>query len=369
VPHRDGWAGRVGGQHAASASAVGPAFLFVTFLPLLRTGKGRIINISAPTARVPVPFMAPIGGSKAALASFSDSLRLELGTWGIPVTVIEPGGTDTAIFQKAETATQAALGAADPAKVALYSDQLAAVAKAAAKLKLGPADAVAKTIVAAVEARKLAGADYAATQIGNAVGHLDALVNNAGLMIPTRQTTSEGVELNFAVHHLAPYSMTSKLLPMLTRGAGRVVNVNSEGHRAPLLGGGSVRIDFDDLGSDHGYDPFLAYSRTKLANLLFSYELQRRHPELSVVAVHPGMVRTRLGRHWPRIQVAAMHAMSISARKGAEPLVSLATAPAVERGAYYNRFTATRSSSESYDQIVARRLWEVTESLRGPFGQ
>jgi NAD(P)-dependent dehydrogenase (short-subunit alcohol dehydrogenase family) len=135
-------------------NTLGPAHVIQAFLPLLRTGKGRIINISAPTARVPVPFMAPIGGSKAALASFSDSLRLELGAWGIPVTVIEPGGTDTAIFRKAETAAQAALGAADPAKAALYSDQLAAVARAAARQKLGPADAVAKTIVAAVEAGK-----------------------------------------------------------------------------------------------------------------------------------------------------------------------------------------------------------------------
>jgi NAD(P)-dependent dehydrogenase (short-subunit alcohol dehydrogenase family) len=135
-------------------NTLGPAHVIQAFLPLLRTGKGRIINISAPTARVPVPFMAPIGGSKAALASFSDSLRLELGAWNIPVTVIEPGGTDTAIFRKAETTAQAALGATDPAKAALYSDQLAAVAKAAAKQKLGPADAVAKTIVAAVEAGK-----------------------------------------------------------------------------------------------------------------------------------------------------------------------------------------------------------------------
>jgi NAD(P)-dependent dehydrogenase (short-subunit alcohol dehydrogenase family) len=224
-------------------------------------------------------------------------------------------------------------------------------------------------VVIGADVSTSAGIDHAATQISDAAGRLDALVNNAGVMIPARQITSEGAELNFAVHHLAPYSMTSKLLPVLARGAGRVVNVNSEGHRAPLFGGGSVHIDFGDLGSDHGYDPFLAYSRTKLANLLFSYELQRRHPELSVVAVHPGMVRTDLGRRWPRIQVAAMHAMSISARKGAEPVASLATAPAVERGAYYNRFITTPSSPESYDNDVARRLWEVTETLRGPFGQ
>lgn len=224
-------------------------------------------------------------------------------------------------------------------------------------------------VVIGADVSTLAGIDRAATQIEGAVNHLDALVNNAGVMIPARQTTSEGVELNFAVHHLAPYSMTSRLLPLLRAGSGRVVNVNSEGHQAPLFGGGPVRIDLDDLNMEHGYEPFLAYSRTKLANLLFTYELQRRHPELSVVAVHPGMVRTDLGRHWPRIQVAAMHAMSISARKGAAPVVSLATAPAVERGAYYNRFTTTRSSAESYDNDAARLLWEVTETLRGPFGQ
>lgn len=224
-------------------------------------------------------------------------------------------------------------------------------------------------VVIGADVSTVAGVDHAAAQIADAADRLDALVNNAGVMIPTRQATSEDVELNLAVHHLAPYSMTSKLLPLLARGAGRVVNVNSEGHRAPLFGGGPVRIDFGDLNTEHGYDPFLAYSRTKLANLLFSYELQRRHPELSVVAVHPGMVRTDLGRHWPRIQVAAMHAMSISARKGAEPVVSLATEPVVERGAYYNRFTTTRSSSESYDKDAARCLWEVTEALRGRFGQ
>lgn len=135
-------------------NTLGPAYVVQAFLPLLRAGHGRIVNISAPTARVPVPFMAPIGASKAALASLSDSLRLELAAWGIPVVVVEPGGTDTDIFRKAEAATQGALAATDAAKVALYGDQLAAVAKAAAKQKLGPADPVAKAVVSAVGAGK-----------------------------------------------------------------------------------------------------------------------------------------------------------------------------------------------------------------------
>jgi NAD(P)-dependent dehydrogenase (short-subunit alcohol dehydrogenase family) len=135
-------------------NTLGPAHVIQAFLPLLREGKGRIINVSAPTARVPVPFMAPIGASKAALTSLSGSLRVELGAWGIPVVLVEPGGTDTAIFAKADAAAQAALRAFDPSRVALYSEQLAAVAKAAAKQKLGPPDAVAKTIVEAVTARR-----------------------------------------------------------------------------------------------------------------------------------------------------------------------------------------------------------------------
>src|SRR5947199_300916 len=106
-------------------------------------------------------------------------------------------------------------------------------------------------------------------------------------MTPRREVTAEGFELNIAVHHLAPFSLTGQLLPLLHKGDGRVVNVNSEGHRAPLRGSGPVLIPFDDLQSSRGFNAFLVYSHTKLANLLFTYELHRRHPELTVVALHP----------------------------------------------------------------------------------
>jgi retinol dehydrogenase 12 len=213
----------------------------------------------------------------------------------------------------------------------------------------------------------LDGIEAVAKQVGDAVDSIDTLVSNAGVMIPDRQLTAEGIELNFAVHHLAPYSMTSLLLPLLRAGDGRVVNVNSEGHRAALFRAGPIELDFTDLNSEHGYDPFLAYSRSKLANLLFSYELGRRYPELTSVAIHPGMVRTDLGRHFPRLQVAAMHAISMSAQKGAAPVVALAAEPDVTGGAYYDRFTPVRSSSFSYDREAAGLLWSETESLRGPF--
>jgi NAD(P)-dependent dehydrogenase (short-subunit alcohol dehydrogenase family) len=192
-------------------------------------------------------------------------------------------------------------------------------------------------------------------------------VNNAGVMTPTRQVTGDGVELNLAVHHLAPWSMTALLLPLIPAG-GRIVNVNSEGHRSPMRGG-VVRIDPERLeDGPESFDPFLTYSRTKLANLLFTYELQRRRPELSVVAVHPGMVRTDLGRQFPKLQVAAVQAFALSARRGAEPVVRLAIGDEAPTG-YYDRFTRVRSSATSYDEDLAQRVWVATEKLRPHRGQ
>jgi NAD(P)-dependent dehydrogenase (short-subunit alcohol dehydrogenase family) len=135
-------------------NTLGPVYVTQAFLPLLRAARGRLINVSAPTARVPVPLMGPIGASKAALESLSASLRGELAAWGIPVVLVEPGGTDTPIFAKSAAAAEAALGAGDPARVALYQPHLAAFAKAAAKQSLGPVEPVADAVVAAIEARR-----------------------------------------------------------------------------------------------------------------------------------------------------------------------------------------------------------------------
>ncbi|MCX4093685.1 SDR family NAD(P)-dependent oxidoreductase [Nocardia sp. alder85J] len=132
-------------------NTLGPAYVCRSFLPLIRAGQGRIVNISAPTARVPIPFLGPIGASKAALVSLSDALRGELAAWRIPVVVIEPGGTDTQIFAKADQVAAATL-AADSG--ALYSAQLAAVAKVEARQSPGPVDSVAAAVVRAVGARK-----------------------------------------------------------------------------------------------------------------------------------------------------------------------------------------------------------------------
>lgn len=226
------------------------------------------------------------------------------------------------------------------------------------------------TVIAADVATK-AGIESAAQQIAESVDRIDTLINNAGVMSQQRTVTAEGIEQNFAIHHLAPYSMTSALLPLLRQGGGRVVNVNSEGHRAALLRSDTIDIEFEDLYSTRDYHIFLAYSRSKLANLHFSYELHRRFPELEVVAVHPGMVRTDLVRGFSGPRMLAMRALaraiSLPTSEGAGPIVHLATESEIRRGAYYNRYRPEQSSPASYDLGTSRRLWEATEQLRGLF--
>lgn len=132
----------------------GPVWVTQSFLPLLRSGNGRVVNVSAPTAHLPPPFLAPIAASKAALSTLSDSLRIELKAWGIPVSVIYPGARDTRIFGKAEAAARSALNTADPARVRLYQAQVAAFDKFMTNQRLRPPDDVARTIVRAVDARR-----------------------------------------------------------------------------------------------------------------------------------------------------------------------------------------------------------------------
>lgn len=135
-------------------NTLGPSYVTQAFLPLIRAGGGRIVNVSAPTAWVPVPFLGPIGASKAALESLSAAMRGELAVWNIPVVLVQPGTTRTLIFAKAEAAARDALQDTDPAKVQLYRQHLAAVEKAAANQRTSPPEKVAATIVKAVEARR-----------------------------------------------------------------------------------------------------------------------------------------------------------------------------------------------------------------------
>ncbi|MFB9838963.1 SDR family NAD(P)-dependent oxidoreductase, partial [Actinoallomurus acaciae] len=132
----------------------GPAEVTRAFAPLLRAGGGRLINISAPTARLAMPFAGPISASKAALDALSDAARVELAAQGVAVITVVPGSVETGIFTKASAAAETALAAADPARLALYRRQIEAVDAAVARMRGAKPDRVARTIVRALEANR-----------------------------------------------------------------------------------------------------------------------------------------------------------------------------------------------------------------------
>ncbi|MFF3751491.1 SDR family NAD(P)-dependent oxidoreductase [Streptomyces sp. NPDC002018] len=212
---------------------------------------------------------------------------------------------------------------------------------------------------------------------------IDLLINNAGLMYTPRLSTADGFELQFGVNHLGHFALTGLLLDLLLKVPGsRVVTVSSAGHR---MGG---PMDLDDLGWEtREYNRTAAYGHSKLANLMFTYELQRRltaHGGGTVAtAAHPGGSDTGGSRtamsHSSAITRAAF-ALVVrplllqSPRMGALPTLRAATDPAVRGGEYYgpNGFqqskghpTVVESSAQSYDTAAQHRLWTLSEELTG----
>jgi retinol dehydrogenase 14 len=206
-----------------------------------------------------------------------------------------------------------------------------------------------------------------ADEVRHRVSRLDVLVNNVGGYWNTRQVTADGLERTFAVNHLASFLLTNLLLDLLRRSApARVVMVSSNAH---VQG----RIDFDDLQGERSYSGARAYNQSKLANVLFTYELARRLPASSVTAnaLHPGVVRTSFGAEDPRgvqrVVVPLLRPFMKSPAQGAATSIQLASAAELERvtGRYFANSKPARSSRRSYDQDVAARLWQVSADLVG----
>jgi len=205
-----------------------------------------------------------------------------------------------------------------------------------------------------------------ASEVQRRFAHIDVLINNAGALFGQRQLTAEGIEMTFALNHLAYFLLTNLVLDRLSASAsGRVVNVSSEAHRG-------ARLDFSDLQGEHRYRGWRAYAQSKLANILFTYELARRLEGTGVVtnALHPGFVATNFGRNnrsvtaalWRILQLAA-----ISPEQGAQTIIYLASSAEVEdvTGKYFVKNKAVRSSEASCDRTVAERLWQVSADLTG----
>ena len=204
-----------------------------------------------------------------------------------------------------------------------------------------------------------------ADEFKDAYPRLDVLVNNAGLFRSERITTADGLETTFAVNHLAYFLLTNLLLDVLKSSApSRIVNVSSGDHK-------SGAIDFDDLQQEKRYKGAKAYSQSKLANVLFTYELAKRLEGTGVTAncLHPGAgVRTNFGSGVSGVfgfTVRALRPLMKSPEKGAETSVYLASSPEVEglSSRYFVKKAEASSSAVSYDQRIARRLWEVSAEL------
>jgi NAD(P)-dependent dehydrogenase (short-subunit alcohol dehydrogenase family) len=216
----------------------------------------------------------------------------------------------------------------------------------------------------------------AAADLRAAHPRIDLLINNAGVMYTPRQLTADGFELQFGTNHLGHFALTGLLLDRILPVPGsRVVTVSSIGHRI------RAAIHFDDLQWERSYSRVSAYGQSKLANLMFTYELQRRlapHGTTVAVAAHPGVSDTELVRNSPAAFRKPMTWLApLFTQKpemGALPTLRAATDPAVVGGQYYgpgNRGEMrgypklVTSSRDSHDQTTQQRLWTVSEELTG----
>lgn len=194
---------------------------------------------------------------------------------------------------------------------------------------------------------------------------IDVLVNNAGALFNRRQETGDGLEMTFALNHMAYFVITNLLLGHLKPGA-RIVTVASNAHRG-------ARLDFDDLQNRRNYVGFPVYSKSKLCNILFNRELARRIAGSGVTAnaLHPGFVATRFGDDSGGIMRTVLKVAkpigAISPEEGAKTIIYLASSPQVEgvSGEYFYECKPTTPTAEARNDDDARRLWEISEGIAG----
>ena len=242
----------------------------------------------------------------------------------------------------------------------------------------------AKLEIAILDLASLASVRTAAQAFLSTNRQLDLLINNAGIMaIPQRRLTPDGFELQLGTNHFGHFALTGLLLPALlkssTTAPARIISVSSIAHRGATM-------DFDNLNWERDYKPWPAYRRTKLANLLFGFELERRlehaHASAVSIVVHPGVSKTNLFAAGPgqgRGMAAKFGPLLVglfaqSDAQGALPTLYAATSPDIHGGRFYGPHgfremrgypVEVRSEPQAYDEVMAARLWEVSEQLTG----
>jgi NAD(P)-dependent dehydrogenase (short-subunit alcohol dehydrogenase family) len=205
-------------------------------------------------------------------------------------------------------------------------------------------------------------------KVGDAIAasepRIDVLINNAGALFSNRRVTPEGLELTFALNHMAYFVLTEALCDKLVASApARIVSTSSVAHDGATL-------DFNDLQSAKGYGGLKVYGRSKLANILFTRELARRLAGTEVTAncLHPGVVKTRFGESsggFAGLLIPFIRPFFIAAEKGADTLVYLASSPEVAdtTGGYFVKRKLTEPSAAARDDVAAKRLWIESEKL------
>ena len=225
----------------------------------------------------------------------------------------------------------------------------------------GQVDVFVADLSAQSEVRRLA------DEVLQRLSRIDVLVNNVGGYWNTRHVTADGLERTLALNHLAPFLLTNLLLDRLKQSTpARVVTVASN---AQAMG----RIDFDDLQGERSYSGARAYNQSKLANVLFTYELATRLQATSVTAnaLHPGVVNTSFGAEDPggvqRLFVPLMRPFMKAPAQGATTSIHVASAPDLEQvtGRYFANSKPKKSANRSYDEATAARLWQVSANLVG----
>lgn len=252
---------------------------------------------------------------------------------------------------------------------------------AAARTRILAAVPAAEVDIADLDLSSLASVRTAAQEFLASGRRLDLLINNAGIMaLPERRTSPDGFELQLATNHFGHFALTGLLLPSLLHAEpARIVTVSSIAHRGAVL-------DFSNLQWERGYKPWPAYRRTKLANLLFGFELQRRFEGAGTtttsVVVHPGVSNTNLFAAGPgtgrgiaaKLAPPFVALIGQSDAQGAWPTLYAATMPEIQGGHYYGPDgfremrgypIEVRAEAQAYDEKLAAQLWEVSEQLTG----
>ncbi len=276
------------------------------------------------------------------------------------------------------TGATGGIGLAAAKELARHGDRVAIVARsqaraAAAASEIEAASQAGRPDVLLADLGSQASVRRLAAEALERYPRIDVLVNNAGAVNSRRQLTEDGIELTWAVNHLAPFLLTTLLLDRLKASApARVITTSSAAHTG-------ARIPFDDLAGERSFGPmgFRRYSQTKLANILFTLELARRLEGTGVTAYcfHPGLVASGFNRNnggLVNFGMTLIRPFSRTPEKGAETLVWLAEAPEVvsQSGGYFFDRRRIQPSAAGRDAEAARRLWEVSEEqVRASSGQ